>query len=141
MARPSLPRGPPGSGFVGRRTTANRNPAGKPGQVVGCPIQWPYARGDPIMKQTKVSAAIVGLGFGAEFIPIWQRHPSARLHAICQRNSDKMKKVGDAFKVEKRYTRYQDVLGDPEVTVVHINSPIPDHAPMSIAALQAGKHV
>jgi predicted dehydrogenase len=24
---------------------------------------------------------------------------------------------------------------------VHINSPIPDHAPMSIAALKAGKHV
>ena len=38
-------------------------------------------------------------------------------------------------------TRGVDVLADPEVNVVHINSPIPDHAPMSIAALQAGKHV
>jgi len=29
--------------------------------------------------------AIVGLGFGAEFIPICQRHPNANLAAICQR--------------------------------------------------------
>ena len=30
---------------------------------------------------------------------------------------------------------------DPNVDAVHINSPIPDHAPQSIAALKAGKHV
>ena len=39
------------------------------------------------------------------------------------------------------YTRYEDVLADPEVDAVHINSPIPDHGWMSLAALSAGKHV
>ena len=34
-----------------------------------------------------------------------------------------------------------ELLQDPDVDVVHINSPIPDHAWMSIAALKAGKHV
>jgi predicted dehydrogenase len=52
-----------------------------------------------------------------------------------------MKAVGDRYKIEKRYTSYDDVLKDPGVDFVHINSPIPDHAPMSIAALKAGKHV
>ena len=33
------------------------------------------------------------------------------------------------------------MLKDPEVDAVHINSPIPDHAWMSIEALKAGKHV
>ena len=32
-----------------------------------------------------VRTAIVGLGFGAEFIPIHQRHPDVELMAICQR--------------------------------------------------------
>ena len=32
-------------------------------------------------------------------------------------------------------------LEDRNVDAVHINSPIPDHAPMSLAALRAGKHV
>jgi predicted dehydrogenase len=87
------------------------------------------------------NVAIIGLGFGAEFIPIYLRHPGAKMYAICQRNPEKLKEVGDAFNIEKRYTRYEDVLKDPQVDFVHINTPIPDHAPMSIAALKAGKHV
>lgn len=89
----------------------------------------------------KVNVAIIGLGFGAEFIPIYKNHPNANMYAICQRNPEKLKKVGDEFQVEKRYTNYDDVLKDPNVDFVHINTPIPDHAPMSIAALKAGKHV
>jgi len=93
------------------------------------------------MGNGKVNVAIIGLGFGSEFIPIYQRHPNANMYAICQRDPVKLKQVGDAFKIEKQYTRYADVLEDPNVDFVHINSPIPDHAPMSIAALKAGKHV
>lgn len=93
------------------------------------------------MGKDKFNVAIIGLGFGSEFIPIYQRHPNACMYAICQRNPEKLKQIGDAFQIEKRYTRYEDVLADPAVDFVHINSPIPDHAPMSIAALKAGKHV
>jgi predicted dehydrogenase len=89
----------------------------------------------------KINIAIVGLGFGAEFIPIYQRHPQANMYAICQRSADKLKAIGDAFGVEKRYTKYVDVLADPNVDAVHINSPIPDHAPQALLALRAGKHV
>jgi predicted dehydrogenase len=88
-----------------------------------------------------VRTAIVGLGFGAEFIPIHQRHPHAELVAICQRSQDKLDRVGNASGVARRYTRYADVLADKAIDAVHINSPIPDHGPMSIAALEAGKHV
>src|SRR5262245_28270656 len=89
----------------------------------------------------QVNVAIVGLGFGAEFIPIYQAHPSANMYAICQRNEAKLNKTGDSFGIGTRYAEYDDVLADPQVDFVHINSPIPDHAWMSIAALKAGKHV
>jgi predicted dehydrogenase len=92
-------------------------------------------------KSRPVRIAVVGLGFGAEFIPIHQRHPNAELVAICQRSEDKLNQVGDAYGVERRYTSYADLLADKEIDAVHINSPIPDHAPMSLAALEAGKHV
>jgi predicted dehydrogenase len=88
-----------------------------------------------------VRTAIVGLGFGAEFIPIHQRHPHAELVAICQRSQDKLDQIGGAHGVARRYQHYADVLKDADVDAVHINSPIPDHAAMSIAALEAGKHV
>jgi len=89
----------------------------------------------------KINVAIVGLGFGAEFIPIYQRHPQANLYAVCQRTKAKLDAIGDAFGVEKRYTDYRELLKNPEVQAVHINTPIPDHAGMSIAGLRAGKHV
>ena len=88
-----------------------------------------------------VNVAMVGLGFGAEFIPIYQAHPDANVYAICQRNAEKMNKVGDHFGIEKRFTQFADVLKDPQVDFVHINSPIAEHARMSLEALKAGKHV
>ena len=89
----------------------------------------------------KINMAIIGLGFGAEFIPIYQRHPNANMYAICRRTKSELDKIGDAFGIEKRYTDYSELLKDPEIDAVHINTPIPDHAPQAIAALKAGKHV
>ena len=89
----------------------------------------------------KNNVAIVGLGFGAEFIPLWQKHPHATCYAICQRDEKKLNAVGDYFGVDVRYTDFAALLKDKNVDVVHINSPIPDHGWMSIAALKAGKHV
>jgi predicted dehydrogenase len=43
----------------------------------------------------KVRVAIVGLGFGAEFIPIYQAHPDAEMAAVCRRNQAEMNKVAD----------------------------------------------
>lgn len=91
--------------------------------------------------ETVRKVALIGLGFGAEFIPIYQNHPLGEIHAVCQRNKEKLDKIADAFGIPKRYTNYEDVLKDPDVDFVHINSPIPDHAPMTLAALRAGKHV
>jgi predicted dehydrogenase len=93
------------------------------------------------MSSKKVNVAIAGLGFGAEFIPIYQNHPNANMYAICQRSESKLKAVGDAFKIEKRYFDFYEMIDDPKIDAVHINTPIHEHAKMSVAALKAGKHV
>ena len=88
-----------------------------------------------------VNVAMIGLGFGAEFIPIYQAHPNATVSAICRRNEAELNKTGDQFGIEKRLTSYDAVLADASIDYVHINSPIADHARMSLQALDAGKHV
>ena len=93
------------------------------------------------MSEKQVNIAIIGLGFGAEFIPIYKAHPNANIMAVCRRNKEEMDKVADAFDIPKRYTDYDELLKDPEIDAVHINTPIPDHAIQSIKALKAGKHV
>ena len=71
----------------------------------------------------KIRVAIVGLGFGAEFIPIYQRHPNAEMYAICRRDRTELDATGDRFGVTVRYTDYDALLADPNVDAVHINSP------------------
>ncbi len=90
-------------------------------------------------KPTRV--AIIGLGFGAEFIPIYQNYPGAELHAICRRDRKGLDESGYRYGVATRYTHYRKLLADPNIDAVHINSPIPDHAWMSIEGLNAAKHV
>ena len=93
------------------------------------------------MTSDKLNIAIVGLGFGKEFIPIYQKHPNTNMYAICQRTKAKLDEVGNQYGVEKRYQSFEELIQDPKVDAVHINSPIHLHAPQSIAALNAGKHV
>ncbi|MBB3210436.1 putative dehydrogenase [Rhodopirellula rubra] len=93
------------------------------------------------MTSNKVKMAMVGLGFGSEFIPIYQAHPDAEVVAICRRDEKKLNETGDQFNISRRYTDYGDVLADPDIDCVHINSPIGDHASMTLEALNAGKHV
>ena len=88
----------------------------------------------------KIRVAVVGLGFGAEFIPLYQKHPDAECVAICQRDEKKLAYVGDMFKVERRFTRVEDLLKAKDIDAIHVVTPIAAHAPMSIAALEAGKH-
>jgi len=88
----------------------------------------------------RVRVAVVGLEFGAEFVPIYQRHPQAEMYAICRRNQELLDRVGDQFGVERRYTRYEDLLADDQIDAIHIVSPIAAHADMTVAALEAGKH-
>lgn len=91
--------------------------------------------------ERKLRIAIVGLGFGAEFIPIYQHHPHTEMYAICQRSAPGLQEIGDHFDVPVRYTSFEELLADANIDAVHINSPIPNHAEQSIEALRAGKHV
>jgi predicted dehydrogenase len=93
------------------------------------------------MKSNNIRVALAGLGFGAEFIPIYLKYPGVELTAVCQRTKSKLDPIADAFGIEKRYTSFEEMIQDPEIDAVHINTPIPDHGWQSIAALKAGKRV
>lgn len=89
----------------------------------------------------KLKIGIVGLEFGAEFIPIYQRHPESDMYAICQRTESRLNEVGDRFDVPMRYSSYDKMLADANIDVVHVNTPLQNHADHVVAALEAGKHV
>lgn len=89
----------------------------------------------------KVRVAVVGLGFGAEFVPIYQQFDGTECAAVCRRDEKKLNEFADSFGIEKRYTDYGDLLRDNDIDAVHINSDLLSHGWMAIEALKHGKHV
>ena len=77
-----------------------------------------------------IRVAVVGLGFGAEFLPIYQRHPDTELYAICQRSTDKLKEVGDQFGIERRYADAAELFAAGGFDFVDIATTVPSHRPL-----------
>ena len=89
----------------------------------------------------KVRVAVVGLGFGGEFVPIYRDYHNSECVAVCRRNEQKLNEFADALGIEKRYTDYDELLKDPDIDAVHITTGLLDHKDFVVKALKAGKHV
>lgn len=63
------------------------------------------------------------------------------VHAIASRRLDKAKEVARRFGIPKAFGSYEALLADPEIDAVY--NPLPNHlhVPVSIQAMEAGKHV
>ncbi|RPD42097.1 Gfo/Idh/MocA family protein [Chitinophaga barathri] len=92
------------------------------------------------MKQ--ITVVIVGMGFGKEFIPIYQNHPAIKRVGICTRNPETLKELKAKFNLDDDliFTNYEDVPKRADVDAIHIVTPVPEHAKMTLASLNAGKH-
>jgi len=84
--------------------------------------------------------AVVGLGFGADFVPIYQHHPDVERVAICDLDETRLQRVGDQFGIQDRFTRFEDLLADRSYDAVHLLTPVPYHVEQTLAVLNAGKH-
>jgi predicted dehydrogenase len=91
-------------------------------------------------KPEKLRVALVGLGFGAEFAPIYLDHPNIETLVICDQDEQRLNKTGDRFNIQRRYRNVEEVLALPDIDAVHLVSGIPQHEQQAVAALQAGKH-
>src|SRR5689334_14622034 len=88
----------------------------------------------------KVRVALVGLGFGAEFVPIYLHHPDVANLTICDASEQIVNAVGDKFLINQRSTDLKQILNSDEIDAVHLVTPIPLHAQQTLAVLQANKH-
>ncbi len=89
------------------------------------------------------TVAVVGCGIGEEHIARGYLPNADRLRvlAICDLNEQKLTEVGDQFDVERRTTRFEDLLVMDDLDVIDICTPPGLHFEQIMAALAAGKHV
>ncbi|WP_158861327.1 Gfo/Idh/MocA family protein [Lunatibacter salilacus] len=94
------------------------------------------------MSQKKFTVVIVGMGFGKEFIPIYQSHPNIKEVGICTRNQKTLDELATKFNLNRDlcFTNFEDVPKREDVDAIHIVTPVPEHAKMTIASLNGNKH-
>jgi predicted dehydrogenase len=89
-----------------------------------------------------IRVAIVGCGRIADLHESGYRgYDDARIVAVCDIKHSAAQEKGEAWGVETIYTVYEELLQDPTIDLVELLVPHHLHAPMTIAACRAGKHV
>src|SRR6201996_1965517 len=84
---------------------------------------------------------VVGLEFGAEFVPIYADHPGVTGVGAADLRGDLVGRVARRFGVDHVYPDLDRALADPAVDAVHIVTGLTAHADQAVRALTAGKHV
>lgn len=85
-----------------------------------------------------ISTAKIGQ---TQVIPAIQASNNGRVVGIASRDHAKAREVADQLGIEKAYGGYEELLADPNIDAIYNPLPNDGHAPWSIAALRAGKHV
>lgn len=90
----------------------------------------------------KVRVGVIGCGSIAQHrhLPEYQFNPNVELVAVCDINQERSLEVAEKYGVLS-YTSYEELLDSSKVDAVSVCTPNYLHAPISIAALEAGIHV
>ncbi|RYG32154.1 Gfo/Idh/MocA family oxidoreductase [bacterium] len=81
------------------------------------------------------------MGFGRDFVPIYQAHPNVKTVGICDPDPARLAEMGDRFGIQKRHASLEEVLQDDAYDAVHLLSPVPVHVEQTLAVLASGRHV
>jgi predicted dehydrogenase len=91
-----------------------------------------------------MKVAVIGVGSISDcHLDSYVKNPETELYAICDINPKTLKAQGDRYNIpeERRYLDYKELLKLEEIEAVSVCTWNSEHAPVTIAALKAGKHV
>lgn len=89
-----------------------------------------------------LKVAVLGVGGIARVhMPGWEVSEYAEVVAGCDVNEAVLQAWGDQHGIKKLVTDPTDLFRDPDIDIVDICTPNNYHAPLTIGALDAGKHV
>ncbi len=88
-----------------------------------------------------VNVGVVGLVMGGEHLQGYKRVPDVKILAICDLNQALLKEQAEKFSVPHTFSDYRKMLEVEELDAVTIALPNFLHCPVTLDALEAGKHV
>lgn len=90
-----------------------------------------------------IRIGIVGLGANTRLrhVPGLRACEQVEITGICNRRASSTAEAAREFEIAKTYEQWQDLVADPDIDAVLVGAWPYLHAPVTIAALAAGKHV
>ncbi len=97
------------------------------------------------MNNRTIKVGIIGCGgiANGKHMPALKTIPGVEMVAFCDLIIEKAERARAQYGTPdaKVYTDYCELLADPSIEVIHVCTPNRSHAEISIASMQAGKHV
>lgn len=89
-----------------------------------------------------LKVGVIGVGgIARTHMPGWAASDNAEVVAGSDINEAVLNKWGQENNIPKLSTKVEDLFSDPDIDIIDVCTPNRYHAPLAIAALQAGKHV
>lgn len=88
----------------------------------------------------RLKVGVVGLRFGGEFPPIYRFHPDVEEVVLCEADEGLLQSYAARFGFSRATDSFESLLR-MDLDAIHIVTGIPNHAELTVRALNAGKHV
>jgi len=89
-----------------------------------------------------IKIGMIGVGqIAKHHLETYAKIEEARVVAAADINASELALVSERFAIPRTYSSFRDLLADPEIEAVDVCLHNNLHAPVTIAALEAGKHV
>ncbi|MDQ0321546.1 putative dehydrogenase [Pararhizobium capsulatum DSM 1112] len=93
------------------------------------------------MNGKKLGWGILATGWIAELFTQDLISSGLKVAAVGSRHLEKASAFAEHFGIPKAHGSYEDLVADPEVDIIYIATPHPQHVDAALLALDAGKHV
>lgn len=91
----------------------------------------------------QIRVGIVGLGANARLhhVPKLRGCEEVEIVGVCNKRPESTRAAADEFGISKTYQRWEELVNDREIDAIVVGTWPYLHCPITVAALQAGKHV
>ncbi|HEY5980204.1 MAG TPA: Gfo/Idh/MocA family oxidoreductase, partial [Microlunatus sp.] len=85
--------------------------------------------------------AVLGLGFGADFVPLYLAHPDVGDLVLIDPDPVRRRAVASTYALDEGHASLDGALAAGGIDAVHLLAPVPTHAALTLRCLQEGLHV
>jgi predicted dehydrogenase len=104
-------------------------------------MRWKSANYERMRELSDIGVAVIGTGFMGRVHVEALRRLGVSIRGILGSSAEKSRAAAAEFGLARGYETLDELLTDPAVQAVHVNTPNRFHLPQAAAAILAGKHV